>query len=97
MTNLAIFSSPGPKGQVSLCHGAASVVRTASVRQQFHILNFFSDSTSGIYLKLARNGPEMMLTKCSYFSGWSEIQDGRHGGHLEKHLFNFFLSSTSAI
>jgi len=73
--------------QVSLCHGAASVVRRPSsgVRRPsvspstFHILNFFSRTAEGIYSKLATNVPYEVPIKCCYFLNRSEIQYGRPG------------------
>ena len=35
----------------------------------------------------------MVLTKGCYFLCWSEINHGRHGSHLEKHILNFSSSS----
>jgi len=59
-----------------------------------HIWNFFSSSIGRMELKLAWKDPEMVLTKCCYFSGGSEIQDGCH---FEQTVLKFISSSTSGI
>jgi len=48
----------------------------------WHILNFFSRTTEGIYSKLSTNVPYDALTKCCYYSSWSKIQYGRPGPWL---------------
>jgi len=80
-TLLSPFSAHLSITQVSLCHGAASVVRRPSVRPStFHILNLFSRTAEGIYSKPATNVPyEVPSTKCCYFLSRSEIHYGRPG------------------
>jgi len=68
--NLSLLLAHLSIAQVSLCHGAASVVRHPST---FHILNFFSRTAEGIYSKLATNVPYEVPTKCCYFLSWCEI------------------------
>jgi len=79
--------------QVSLCHGAASVVRPST----FRILNFFSRTAKGTYSKPATNVPYEVPTKCCYFSCRSEIQYGLPGLWLADTFFNFFSRTAEGI
>jgi len=58
----------------------------------WHIFNFFSRMTAGIYSKLCTNVPYGVLTKCCYlFKSGSEIQDGHPGLWLADLLTHFWF------
>ena len=74
----------------------SSVVRRLSSgvrRQLFPKNHFFSETTGPTALKLARNDPDMVPTKCCYFSGRSEIQYGRQAAILK----NLFRTSSQVL
>jgi len=65
----------------------------------WHILNFFSRTTEGIYTTLATHVPYEVPTKCCYFLSRSEIQYGRPGLWLAYilHILNFFSRMAERI